>query len=417
MKIALLTYGSQGDVDPFIALAEALHQVGHHVKLAAPQTFSKSINTEKIEFIGLPGDPALMVDQLVNQAGKNPARMVSVMSRYVYPLAVEVLKKVTKSCVDVDLIVHSFLMTSTGYELARDIAVPDLSALFFPVFTTTGDFPAPAFPQLPLGPIYNRLTHHLISGLFKNGSQLIYKRVQSKNPALPDLSAWPFDPKNPYRTPIMYAFSSRIVPQPDDWPVDAIITGYWFQRNGKNWQPDPELVQFLESGPPPITIAFGSTFHRKMAEIQKRIIQAITSLNQRGVIVGSDLIEGSKLPQIHVTDYVPYQWLFNRSSLVMHHGGAGTTGRALHSGIPQLIVPFTSDQPFWANRMHQLGVSPKPISPAKLGTEKLRASMKLVLNDPQMTTNAKILQNQLEQEDGLEHAVNIIESFLKYGYS
>jgi sterol 3beta-glucosyltransferase len=415
MKIALLTYGSQGDVDPFIALAEALYQVGHHVKLAAPQSFSKSIDHKKIEFIGLPGDPTMMVDQLVNQARYSPARMVSVMSRHVYPLAVEVMQEVTKSCRDVDIIVHSFLMTSTGYELAREIAVPDLSALFFPVFTTTADFPAPAFPHLPLGPIYNRFTHNLISGVFRYGSRLIYSRVQKRNPDLPDLSAWPFDPKNPHRTPIMYAFSSRILPQPADWPVDVHITGYWFQKNDYNWQPDPDLVNFLESGPPPITIAFGSTLHRKMAGIQKKIIQAVTSLNQRAIIVGPDLIQGSNLPQILFIDYAPYQWLFNRSSLVIHHGGAGTTGRALHSGIPQLILPFTSDQPFWAERMYRLGVSPKPISPNKPGTEKLITTIQLALNDSRKKTNAKVLKKELEEENGLEYAVNIIESYLMQG--
>jgi len=389
MKIVLLTYGSQGDVDPFIALAEGLIQAGHQVKLAAPEIFSDVLKNTNIEFVSLPGDPKMMVNKLVDRAGKNPLRMVTSMTEFVFPLAAEVFQKAKTTCQKADLVIHSFLMTSTGYEIARELHVPDLSIQTFPVFTTTSEFSAPALPNLPFGPYYNRLTHNLITWTFWNGSQWIYRRVQKRNPGLPDLTGWPFSLKNPDQSHILYAFSPRVVPFPADWHDNVSITGYMIRKTDPTWQPNPRLQNFLEQGSPPVAVAFGSTRSSRMKLIQEKIIQALVNQNQRGVFVGDDPDQVHSVPGILNTGYVPYQWLFRRSSAVIHHGGAGTTARAFISGVPQIMMPFTSDQPFWAQRAKLLGVSPDPLSPKNFQPQQLARAINTVIQDQNMRDKAK----------------------------
>ncbi len=413
MKITLLTYGSQGDVEPFAALAGGLVKAGLQVRLAAPQYFESLIDTDKIDFVGFPGDPHQLVQDLVDQAGNKWWRMVTSMAEFVLPLAVEVSQKSRAACADSDLILHSFLLTNIGYEIARELDIPDISAQTFPVFTSTSYFPAPVTPDLPLGGFYRRLTHGFVTQTFWQGSRLIYHWVRKKNPDLPPLTKWPFDPKNERQTPILYAFSPSVVHRPGDWPDHVHITGYWTPAEPGKWNPDQKLVEFINAGPPPITIAFGSTASRKMEGIYNKILEALTLANQRGIIVGENYNLETSSCMYRQTDYIPYDWLFKQSAAVIHHGGAGTTGKALKAGIPSIILPFTSDQPFWGRRVYKLGAGPKPIPSRKVTPAKLTKAIVTAIYDQGMRYRAKMIGNSIQGEDGVARAVNIIQSLLR----
>lgn len=413
MKIALLTYGSHGDVEPFSALAWGLVQAGHQVRLAAPQYFESLINTDKIDFVGFPGNPQQLVQDLVDQAGNKWWRMVTSMSNFVLPLAVEVNRKARAACEEADLIVHSFLLTNTGYEIARELNIPDISAQTFPVFTSTGAFPAPVAPDLPLGGFYRRLTHDFVTQTFWQGSRLIWRWARRKNPQLAPLTGWPFNTRNDWQTPILYAFSPNVVPRPGDWPENVHITGYWFSNNSGDWKPDQKLVDFINAGPPPITIAFGSTSSRKMKSVNKKVQEALSLSNQRGVIVGNSHNLENPSHIYFQTEYIPYDWLFKRSAAVIHHGGAGTTGKALKAGIPNIVLPFTSDQPFWGRRVDKLGAGPKPIPPKRLTAVHLAEAIDSAINDQLIKGRVKKIGEDIASEDGVAQAVKIIQNYRK----
>jgi len=182
MKITLLTYGSQGDVQPFVELGKGLVQAGHQVTLAAPGKFEFLTSEEQIKFMAFPGDPQQMVRDMVDKAGNNWWRMVRSMSSFVLPLGLEVSQIAHEACQNADLIVHSFLLTNTGYEIAREKSIPDISAQTFPVFTSTSDFASPAAPDLPLGGLYRRLTHGFVTQTFWQGSRIIYRFIRKKHP-------------------------------------------------------------------------------------------------------------------------------------------------------------------------------------------------------------------------------------------
>jgi len=414
MRITLLTYGSRGDVEPFIALGQGFLRAGHSVRLAAPGKFDQLASSHDIDFVGLPGDPDTLVQDLVDKAGKNYLRMIRTMSKFVVPIAVDVLDQVQFACEDTDIIIHSFLLTNAGHEIAREKGIHDFSAQFFPVFSTTAEFPGIVFPDLPLGNLYRRFTHEFITQTFWQGSRVLYRWVRTKYPHLPPLTGWPFAERSDHRTPILYAFSPHVIPPPPDWGEDAHITGYWI-TDDPNWRPPEKLLRFIDSGSPPIAIAFGSTSTRNPEKMANTIREALALSGQRAVIVGAENHFNDPPNTVFQLDAAPYSWLFARMSAVVHHGGAGTTGAGLMAGIPNIITPFTSDQPFWGHRVHALGAGPKPLPAKKLTAQTLAKSIVTAVSDPEMQARAKAIGARIRAEDGVSRATDIVQEYVEEG--
>ena len=392
-----------------MALAQGFLRAGHSVRLAAPEYFKFLIGPHNIDFCGLPGEPQRLVQDLVDGAGKSQWRMIRVMSKFVLPLAASVLERARTACEDADVIVHSFLLTSPGYEIARELGIPDISAQLFPVFSSTTEFPAPTFADFSLGGIYRRLTHEIVTQTFWQGSRLLYGWVRRTNPHLSPLTSWPFDASNDWQTPILYAFSSHVVPRPKDWRDDVYVTGYWFSDDLGEWSPSKTLLDFINAGPTPISIVFGSTVTQKSERIIERVLEALALSGQRGIIVGARYRLKNTSPEVFQTDYVPYGWLFNRMAVVVHHGGAGTTGAGLMAGVPNIVLPFTSDQPFWGRRVHKIGAGPKPIPIRNLSAKVLAKAIVSAVNDEEMRKRAKVIGEGIRAEDGVSRAVNIVQ--------
>jgi UDP:flavonoid glycosyltransferase YjiC (YdhE family) len=408
MHLTLLTYGSRGDVEPFVALGAGFRRGGHFVRLAAPETFANLAVAQDLEFVGLPGEPAALVQGLVEKAGRNPVRMVTEMSKHVVPLAVRVSERVRAACEGADVVVHSFLMTQAGYEAAKELEVPDVSAQLLPVFSSTCEFPSPVFPELPLGDVYRQASHGLTTQAFRRGGQLLYWWVRRRNPDLPVFTGWPFDRHNQRRSLALYAFSPSVVPQPADWPVESHITGYWFLEDMAGWRPPEFLRRFLADGAKPVCIALGSSTGTDASRIWDLAREALRLCGQRGIMVGRGLDSNSMPCNVLGVDYVPYQWLFPRVGCVVHHGGAGTTAQALRAGVPSVVVPFTSDQPFWGKRVHALGTGPQPIPARKLSLQALIDAIDTVLDNHQMRSRARELGERIQAEDGVSAAVELV---------
>ncbi len=414
MRISLLAYGSRGDIEPFVALGVGFMRAGHSVRLAAPVVFEQLVSSRGIDFIGLPGDPEGLVQDLVDKAGKNYLRMIRTLSKFVVPIAVGVLDQIRFACENTDIIVHSFLLTNAGHELAREKSIPDFSAQFFPVFSTSSEFPGIVFPDLPLGNLYRRFTHEFITQTFWQGSRILYRWIRRKYPHLPPLSGWPFAARRDHRTPILYAFSPHVLPPPADWGDDVHIIGYWFMDDPA-WRPPEKLLHFIESGSTPIAVAFGSTSTRNPERMANTIREALALSEQRAVIVGVENHFNDPPDTVFQLGYAPYSWLFSRMSAVVHHGGAGTTGAGLMAGVPNIIIPFTSDQPFWGHRVHSIGAGPKPLPAKKLTAQILAKSIIATVSDQEMSAQAKAIGARIRAEDGVSRAVDIVQEYVEEG--
>jgi len=420
MRITILAYGSRGDVQPYVALGKGLRQAGHTVRLAAPAMFEAFVAEHGLEFAPLPGDPAQLVQQAIERAGPGPTLLAlgRVILEYAIPLAREVMRGCIKACQGTDAIIHSLLLTTAGYEIARILDVPDFSALIFAAFAPTDSFPNQGMPELPLGSVYHRLTHKLFNAMYWHGGQLGYHWVRRKEPELPRLTAWPFDPKNERVTPILYGFSSQVIPRPPDWGEDVHITGYWFLDSAPGWQPPPDLVEFLEAGPPPVFIGFGSNISQDMDELAEVALAALAQTGQRGLLLSGwgDFASDGQPEGMFQIESAPFDWLFPRMRALVHHGGVGTTADAFRAGIPSIIIPFTADQPYWGRKVHRLGVGPDPIVYKKLTVERLVEAIQATISNQTMRRHAAELGTRIRSEDGVARAVEIIERYLEVSH-
>lgn len=415
--VTLLTYGTRGDVEPFVALAVRLRRAGARVRLVAPETFRGLIDPYHLEFSGLPGDPQALARGMVDRAGSNVLRMVGVMARHIQQIAVDAMHVIDEACQEADCIVHSFLMTASGHMAAAARGVPEVSAQLFPVFSPTGAFAGPTFPSLPLGPGYRRGTHRLNAMIYWHGSRLLYGWVRRQRRGLPALPAYPFSRRAPSPVPILYGFSSAVIPRPSDWGAGSLITGYWFLGPPPGWTPPADVLRFLENGDPPVYVGFGSMIGRNWEALLRQTVAALDEVGLRGLTAtGSPLAVGVDLPaSILPVGDIPHTWLFPRVAAVVHHGGAGTTAAALRAGKPSLILPLTADQSFWAKRVQCLGAGPPPLRRRKLQHD-LSTGLRLVRADRSMAQRAGQIGSEISREDGTGKAVEEILRLLGAGH-
>ncbi|GAB4443261.1 MAG: glycosyltransferase [Chloroflexi bacterium OHK40] len=412
MHVTLVTYGSRGDTQPFIALGVGLLRAGHTVHLAAPERFAAQAASYGLAFTPLPGDVEAMTRTLVEEAGASVPRLLSVMIRATLEVVGGVTEGVYRATAGADVVVHSFLTAASGHSAARLRGARDISAQVFPFFAPTGVFPQISARELPLGPAYNRLTHRLSSSVIRLVTTWSYNLSQwgRHNPLAP--LRWP-DVGG--RTPVLQAYSPLIVPRPPDWPASIIQTGYWFLDEGARYTPSAALATFLERGAPPVVIGTGSIGGAQARRLLETSVSALHLAGRRGVLlsgwVGDADLEA--LPgygeQFIVLREAPHDWLYPRASVVVHHGGAGTTGAALRAGVPAVVTPFIADQFFWARRAHRLGVGPAPLPAAQLSPEMLADAIRRA-EDPTIRRRAAAVGACVRAEDGIGAAIRAIEA-------
>ena len=156
--------------------------------------------------------------------------------------------------------------------------------------------------------------------------------------------------------------------------------------------------------------------NRNPEESAEIVLRALEKSKSRGILLsGWGGLQKSDLPNnVFLTNSVPHDWLFPQMSAVVHHGGAGTTSAGLRAGIPSVIIPFFADQPFWADRVHMLGVGPKPIPRKKVTPENLAEAIKIATSDVKIQKKAARVGQAIRQENGIENAVNQINKIIKY---
>jgi len=203
----------------------------------------------------------------------------------------------------------------------------------------------------------------------------------------------------------MYDRSPALIPKPKDWGPHITISGFYFLSLGSNYQPDPDLAEFLASGPPPVYIGFGSIVVDDPNAMTKLIFDAVKKTGQRALVSkgwgglgGDDL---GKPEGVFMLGNCPHDWLFQRVSCVVHHGGAGTTAAGIALGRPTVIVPFFGDQPFWGAMVARAGAGPTPIPSKELTADRLADAILDALK-PATLERARELGERIKEEKGCE---------------
>jgi sterol 3beta-glucosyltransferase len=418
LNVAILAVGSRGDVQPYCALALGLQNAGYRVRIATHVNFEQFLSEQGLEFVPIAGNFQELLNSEEGQKLLAGQRNKLVSDE----LFQQQLADGWQACQGTDVIIFNPLAT-WGYHIAEQLAVPCFMASCIPISPTRA-FPFLNFAQAPKNSFdgfRNYASYLLVEFLFWQRQRENINRFRKQTLGLPPLSFLGArfrgkHPKNLSPLPVLYGFSSSVIPRPSDWPNWLSVTGYWFLDQAKDYQPPRELLKFIEDGPSPVCIGFGSMTSSNPRSLTEVVIEALQASQQRGVLLSgwAGIGNSEKLGNVFVIDSVPHDWLFPRMAAVVHHGGASTTAAGLRAGVPSVIVPFFADQPVWGQKLADLGVSPPPLPYKELSAQALAAAIQVAVSDEVMRQQATSLGKQIRAEDGVASAVNTFHRYLKH---
>ena len=415
MRIMIIAGGSRGDVQPYVALGVGLQTAGHTVRVLASMNFRALITAHGLEFFAMNDLTEAMTQERVRELAEqgNLLKMLATTGRGAQQLAHQAAVAGLAAASGSDLLIGGLGGLSVGVALAEKLGVPFIQAYLMP-FSPTREFPSVLTP-VP----QSRLTAWANASLHRMARQMMWQTLRSAdNKAraqvlqLPPAPFWgPFAALHAQAQPILYGYSPQVVPRPQDWDATIHVTGYWFLPPPAGWEPPTDLVDFLQAGPPPVYIGFGSMPSRNPQETADLVLHALAQTGQRGILsTGWGGLKAEELPTtVHMVGSLPHEWLFPQMAAVVHHGGAGTTAAGLAAGVPSIVTPFFGDQPYWGRRVHALGVGPAPIPRRRLTVDNLAAAIHQAVTDRAMRQRAATLGERIRAERGIETAVAVIE--------
>jgi len=418
VRILIVSFGSTGDVRPYVALARGLLDLGYEITVATHRSFESLVRENGAAFLPIYGDPIEIVHspeglEWLASAG-NPLLFGLGLRRLFRSLAIRCGTDCWEAAQGKDAIITSRLAVGVAFHVAEKLKVPLIQAYLQPTFDTT-EFPDVHIFSRNRGSMLNRLSHMVSLWFFWAGLQKESCAFRKDLLALPCLSL-----RETVRqvrhlsTPKLVGISPRLISKPRDWGADFHVTGYWFLPE-TTWQPGARLLDFLSSGKPPVTVGFGSMNNEDREMTGELVVRALREVECRGVLLsgwgGLSCTENSD--DMLVLEGAPHSWLFPRSAAVVHHAGVGTTGECLRSGVAAVPVPFFGDQLYWAWKLHALGVGTSPIPRKRLTQLDLQNAIRTAISNQDLRRRAKDLGRQIMDEDGVGTASTIIDNYLQ----
>ena len=413
MKIMLTTWGTTGDVRPFLALANELKIAGHKVQVCASSVYGQQFQQIGVGFrpVGVPFEKDRfdrIMDGIINI--RNPLKSALVIAKEgILNQAEQWYNDCLDAMTDCDIVVcHSADMP--GQEAAIKRNLPWMTVSYCPGFIKSV-YTAPS-PAPNLGRCGNYL-------MWKIVELMMYYQADPLFNAFFDSVGG--DPRSLIGIKGMYssqlnlvASSPSITRPPPDLPPYHKFTGAWFFEE-PDYEVPIDLCRFLDQEPKPVIVSFGSMGGTRGRETTRTIVDAIQITGQRAIIQagwGELGVESSRWgSNILSVGHVPHDFLFRQGRCVVHHGGAGTTHAACLAGVPSIVIPHLADQPYWGGRLQKLGVAPKILPRKQMTAKSLAGRILQVINSESMSTRAKKLGNKIEIEDGLGKAVELVEAF------
>lgn len=407
-RILIVTAGTHGDVVPYVGLGQLLSEAGHQVTLAATEQFESLVASGGLGFHALPiSDPREVAATKEGQAGSR-AGMKGMLSAT--KTASDLMRKPVPAMIAASQEADVVLATAATSLLAAPVAeargLPCIALTLQPTEPTRTHGPV-LLGGRNLGPWLNigvpkrfiRLGMRMFAGLVRD--------VRTEL-GLPEEPATGYRPEE---LTMLHGISPTVYPRPVDWRPGVEVVGYWWPPPAVGWNPDPALTEFLERGPKPVYVGFGSMGVQQAKHLSDVVGEALLLAGCRAIVSRGWADLTIDHPDILVVDEVPHEWLFPRVAAVVHHAGAGTTAAGLRAGVPAIPVTFAYDQPFWARRLHDLGVAPNVIPAKRLTAKRLAIALKDASN-PDIAPVAAELADRIESEDGSLRVAEVIDRAL-----
>jgi sterol 3beta-glucosyltransferase len=404
MRVSILTVGSRGDVQPFAALGIGLQRAGHSVRICTHPEFGELITGQRLDFAPLAAG-ALSRGTESEEGRRWAERQSRWMPTWVglirdaRSVAHERMRDAADGCRDAEVIVATNLTQILGWQLARERGVPLVRALLnAPAYwmSRRANRPAAAAVRqaawLAARPWLNRVRRDAL-GLARLPLREPIGRLDRE------------------RQLVLYPFSPSVFPKPPGWGDWTEVTGYWFLDARVDPEPSEDLRAFVEAGPPPVCMGFGTQLDPDPVATTRVMIEALRAAGRRGVLLRrQEALVGVALgDDLYALEHVPHDWLFPRCEAVVHHAAAGTTATVLRSGVPSVAVPHNADQFTWARRLAELRVGPPPVPRRKLSRERLEPALIGATTSDVLRKRAQALAARIREEDGVAGAVAAFE--------
>ena len=423
MRIGIQTWGSEGDIRPFIALGSALTARGHHVELlyteigdrryeAVARTLGFSAravaspvvaDATELYKIGL---KAINARDQLQQGLLIAKRLLEPVIPQMYEAGLELARRS-------DVLVHHFILHAS--RAAADVArIPQITVAFAHMLTESRHIHPSGLPRLGewgnvLGWKIARLAMN--QTLLKDVNRF---RTKVGLPVFNDLMnvGWPSHHLH------LIASSPALLERPPDWPDWNQMCGFLALPSHEHETTTPEVDAFLARGSAPIFMGFGSLMPLsdtdRLMELVVIFKEAAARSAQRAIIQAD--IDHPATPDLLFVRRTPHVQVFPRCAAVVHHAGAGTTHTTLKAGVPSIPVPHVSDQFAWSDELHRLGVAPAPLKRTKLTANALVGRIRETVGNARMKQNAVAMQQRMASDDGPETAATLIErTMTRYG--
>ena len=421
-RVVFTTWGSFGDIHPFMALALEMQARGHRPAIATLELYREKIEGAGIDFYPIgPGTPAQETEEgaelirRVMDLRTGPRYVIrDLLSPHIRETYEDTLAAVTANGGADVLVSHAIPMAApivaevTGVKWISVVLSPiSLPSVFDP--PTPPDFPA-LRKLLLLHPLFAKAFMTLLKRMTESWISPIreLRRELGLAPGRHPVFEAQYSPRG-----VLALFSNVLAKAQPDYPANTVVTGFPFYDR-KDEQPTArELIRFLDSGEPPILFTLGSAAVRLGDDFFRTSIEVARRLKRRALLLVGDHsnIRGDVANGIGVFNYAPFSLVMPRSRVIVHQAGIGTTGQALRSGRPMLIVPHGQDQPDNARRCRELGVA-EVVPSRKYSVDTVLPKLERLLSDESYSINARKVALQMDHEDGTNTACDIIERAL-----
>ena len=390
MRIALAVDGTRGDVFPMLALGEQLRAAAHDVVICGPPDSRRDCEDRGLAFRPMGVDVHEFLARGAPQLAGGPLEFAVAGKRYFDATVAHQFDRLPDATSDVDLILGAGVVFA-GATAAELHGIPYRFVAYCPMMLPSSEHPpflvpvgsaprwinrllwrylVPAFTRLVAIPINRRRRELGLAPLTD-----LYRALVSERPIL--------------------ATVSQLAPTPSDCPFEVTQIGCLHPTTGPAL---PEKLQaFLDAGDPPVYVGFGSMTDGDPDRTTRAVLAAVEAIGCRALISGGWAGLGAvPLPSdVMRVDTVDHNRLFERVSVVVHHGGAGTTASAARAGAPQIVVPHGADQYYWGARVHQLGLGPRPIPRARLDARRLEVALRGTLDAEITSIRAGELRDEI----------------------
>lgn len=421
--VVISTFGSLGDVFPYIAVAKELKQQGADVSIATTLDHCAAIERHGIKFIRIGGNLSELFISKDLDATKIMHRFQGpeyVLRKVVMPMVEESYRELDAAISEPSLFI-THPLSFAAMLLARKRQDPFISTVLAPLSMWSKTDP-PALPFAAWVPDFHKIFGSTATGWLMNflksptyGWLESYRQLQQRVGVEVDRRNALFEGQfSPLKH--LALFAPLFGPPQEDWAPNSVVTGFPFLDEEMIDEPTRQKVRnFLHEGTPPVVLTLGSSAVWDSGNFWIHGIEALKMTKLRGVLLtgpSPDKKVPEELgPDIIAVEYLPHSLIFRHALLIVHQGGVGTTAQALRSGRPQLVMPFSHDQFDNARRVARLGCG-LIADRNKFSPNSAANSFRQLVSEATMTNAARVGE-QIQKERGAAFAAEEIMRTLK----